>query len=309
LLEIRRQEIREYVRSLNQGWREDASNADVSFSRNRVRAHVLPLLREEINPSVDRTLAHTAEISRAEEEYWQNQMARLLPLVVFRGDPARDVGRSETSAQAVSLDIQKFQQYPLAVQRRLLRSTGDQLGCGLDFDHVQAILDLLRSRTAKGGPNKTVEIASGWRARLLFRELRLERANREVEHSDYEHALSVPGEVHLPELGIFIRARIREGNGAGENAAYNRAHSIRLPEVTSDLIVRNWRPGDRFQPLRHRSEKRLKELLYPLHLQQQEKRLWPVVVLGEQIVWVRGVDSPELRTQTGQQLFIEESSE
>jgi len=309
LLEVPREQIRAYLSNLNQCWREDQSNADLGFTRNRVRARVLPMVREDLNPAADIALAHAAEIARAEEEYWDDQIACLLPLVVAHGEPARGGGRKQTAAKTISLDLQKFQAYPLAVQRRLLRGAAEQLGCGLDFEHVQAVLELLASRSEKGARNRTVDVANGWRARLLFRELRLERTGGEAEHSDYEHPLPVPGQVRLPELGIFIRARISEGNGVAENAAYNRAHSIPLLELSRPLVVRNWRAGDRFQPLRHRSKKRLKELLYPLHLQEEEKRLWPVVALGEQIVWVRGVDSPDLWTKSGQRLCIEERTE
>jgi tRNA(Ile)-lysidine synthetase-like protein len=120
--------------------------------------------------------------------------------------------------------------------------------------------------------------------------------------------LPIPGEVRLSELGIVIRACIREDNGSHENAAYNRAHSISVCDLSKPWVIRNWRAGDRFQPARHGSEKRVKELLYPLHLTAEQKRLWPVVVMAGKIVWVRAVDSPELRTQTGQQICIFEES-
>jgi tRNA(Ile)-lysidine synthase len=307
LLESRREHIREYLRELNQPWREDLSNDDLGFTRNRLRARVIPLLREEINPSTDFALAHTAEIARAEEEYWNEHVSRLLPSMILSGEPARGGGRKQTSAEAISLDIQKFQSHPLAVQRRLLRAAGEQFGCGLDFEHVQAVLDLLSSRTSRGARNRTIEIADGWRARLLFRELRLERPADE-KPADYEHSLPIPGEVHVAELGIVIRARIREDNGGSANAAYNRARSISPSDLSKPWVVRNWRAGDRFQPLRHGSEKRVKELLYPLHLTAEQKRLWPVVVMAGKIVWVRAVDSPELRTQTGHQICISEES-
>jgi len=92
-----------------------------------------------------------------------------------------------------------------------------------------------------------------------------------------------------------------------KNASYN-PHSVRVPAIT-ELLVRNWKAGDRFRPARHNSEKRVKELLYPLHLSEEEKRLWPVVVARDRIVWVRSIDSPELRTEAGERLLIEESLE
>ena len=306
LLEIRRDDLREYLRSLNQPWREDRSNNDVSFTRNRIRARVLPMLREQVNPAADLALAHVAEISRAEEEYWQDQVKRVLPLVRAPGQPARGGGRKQTAQHAIAFDIARFQSQPVAMQRRLLRQAGEQLGCNLDFEHVNAILSLLAQRSSRGAKDSTIAIAKGWRARLLFRELRMERAPERATLVAYQHRLPLPGETYVPELDSTLCARISESNGRTENAAYNRAHSIRLPEVT-DLVVRNWRPGDRFQSARHSSEMRVKELLYPMHLSLEQKRLWPVVVAGDRIVWVRGIASPELHTARGDRLWIEES--
>jgi len=308
LLGIRRGEIRAYLRELGQAWREDLTNADLAITRNRVRERVLPALREALNPAVDIALGHLAEISRAEEQYWTEQIKRLLPLVSKPGEPARGGGRKQTSAESIAIDFQALQQQPLAVQRRLLRAAAEQIGCSLDFERVQAILNLIARREMRGAQSKSVEIANGWKARLLFRELRIERTASEDTTGDYEYVLPVPGESRIPELGATIRARISEDNGSVISEAYNRAHAFELPEGSA-LRVRNWRAGDRFQPAHHRSEKQVKELLYPLHLSAEQKRVWPVVVAGERIVWVRGIEAPTLRASSGQQIVIEESTE
>ena len=308
LLSVRREQVRQYLRSVNQSWREDASNTDVSFTRNRVRSRVMPVLREQMNRPVDQALAHLAEVSRGEEEYWGEQVKRLLPLVVAPGEPARGGGRKQTSTRGIALDIQKLQQQPLALRRRLLRAAAEQLGCSLDFEHVQAILDLLLARRTGAGEGKTIKLEGGWRARLLFRELRIEQSATAAAPQSYQYVLSIPGERHIPELRATICARISEDNGTVNNRAYNRAHSIELPS-TADLLVRNWRPGDRFQAAKHTSEKRVKELLYPLHLSGEQKQLWPVVVAKDRLIWVRGIDSLELRTPEGQRILIEEHKE
>jgi|tagenome__1003787_1003787.scaffolds.fasta_scaffold20964649_2 tRNA(Ile)-lysidine synthase len=308
LLEVHRAELRDYLRRLNQVWREDESNADLSFTRNRVRSRVLPVLRDEVNPGVDLALAHHAEVARCEEEYWNEQIARLLSLVSVPGSPARGGGRKQTSAASVSLDLQRFQQQPVAIRRRLLRAAGEHVGVQLGFDHVRAIEQLLGERSPQGARARVVELADGWRARLLFRELRLERTDTGTKQRDYRYAFKAPGEICVPELQTTICACISESNGTAANTAYNRAHSIQLGAF-SELVLRNWRAGDRFQPALHTSEKRLKELLYPLHLTAEEKRVWPVVAAGDRIVWVRGIVAPELRTASGERLWIEERAE
>ena len=65
----------------DRGWREDQSNRDLRHMRNRVRHGILPRLERYLNPAVREALAETAEIARAEEEYWQKEVARVLPQV------------------------------------------------------------------------------------------------------------------------------------------------------------------------------------------------------------------------------------
>lgn len=56
--------------------------------------------------------------------------------------------------------------------------------------------------------------------------------------------------------------------------------------------MRNWRPGDRFWPAHTKSPKKIKELLQELHIAQPERKLWPVVVNSDEIVWLRGFPAP-----------------
>src|SRR5271166_1169732 len=71
LLSVTRDEVETYLTSLSQPWREDESNLDQRFARNRARHELLPLLEREYNPNIRRVLSDTAEVSRAEEEYWR----------------------------------------------------------------------------------------------------------------------------------------------------------------------------------------------------------------------------------------------
>ena len=75
---------------------------------------------------------------------------------------------------------------------------------------------------------------------------------------------------------------------ADGQAGYNPDHLLDADSLPGPLRVRNWRPGDRFWPAHTKSPKKIKELLQERHVAQPERRLWPVVVSGDEIVWVRG---------------------
>jgi tRNA(Ile)-lysidine synthase len=81
LLRTRRRDLEAYLATLGQSWREDKSNRDLRHMRNRVRHGILPRLEQYLNPEVREALAETAEIARGEEEDWEREVARSLPLV------------------------------------------------------------------------------------------------------------------------------------------------------------------------------------------------------------------------------------
>src|SRR5439155_2920340 len=78
LLAQKRKDLEAYLASLGQGWRNDSSNLDLFFTRNRVRHGILPRLERYLNPAIREALAETAEIARAEEEYWEHEVERLI---------------------------------------------------------------------------------------------------------------------------------------------------------------------------------------------------------------------------------------
>ena len=70
LLAVDRAEVEGFLRERGIAWREDSSNADPRFARNRIRRQLLPQLIRDWNPALAETLAQTADWARAEEAWW-----------------------------------------------------------------------------------------------------------------------------------------------------------------------------------------------------------------------------------------------
>jgi tRNA(Ile)-lysidine synthetase-like protein len=87
LLTTRRRELEQYLKDIGQCWREDSTNGDEHFTRNRVRKLVVPLLEREFNPAVAENLAELAEIARGEEDYWENEVSGWLGTTVQWAQP------------------------------------------------------------------------------------------------------------------------------------------------------------------------------------------------------------------------------
>ena len=88
MLATGRQEVESYLKAIGQHWREDSSNLDLCHSRNRVRHEILPRLAQDLNPSLSTVLAESAEIARVEQDYWDQEVSRLLPAVWEDGKEA-----------------------------------------------------------------------------------------------------------------------------------------------------------------------------------------------------------------------------
>jgi tRNA(Ile)-lysidine synthase len=268
LLATRRKDLEIYLKDLGQPWREDASNRDLRHARNRVRHGILPRLERFLNPAVREALAETAEIARAEEDYWQNHVERLLPQM--------------WSQQSSTLNTAALVDLPLALRRRVIRAACESLGLRLDFHHVEEIL-ALASATAK-----SIELPGAWVALRRKHDLCLERAPVAVL-SEYEYPLNVPGSALVPEINSRFEAVLIPRNRIEE---YNPDKLLNRARLSKQLRVRNWRPGDRFWPAHTKASKKIKGLL-PGDA-GFERKLWPVVVDGHEVVWVRGLPTPAM---------------
>src|SRR5437867_6374899 len=161
LLRVRRKELEAYLFAEGQRWREDSSNRDLRHARNRVRHGILPRLERNLNPAVREILAETAEIARAEEEYWSAEVGRILQ--ASAGHRPRDPG--------ATVGLENFVGLPLALQRRLVRASAENFGLRLEFRHVDEILDLI----SNGCPGKAA-LPDGWMASIDKGELKFEPA-------------------------------------------------------------------------------------------------------------------------------------
>jgi tRNA(Ile)-lysidine synthase len=270
LLQTRRRLLEAYLAEIAQDWREDSSNRDLRHARNRMRHGIVPRLERTLNPSVRETLAETADIARSEEEYWQKEVGRVLPEV--------------WQAERRTLELTALAALPLALRRRLVRAATESLGLRLEFRHVEEILDLARG----GAPSAT--LPQGWFVSLGKGELQFDSCSpAAATNSDYQYTLSVPGSVDVPEAGTRFEAALVSGSAT---SGYNPDHMLDPALLQKELTVRNWRAGDRYWPAHSKAPKKIKELLQERKLTGLERKLWPVGVSGQEIVWVRGFPTP-----------------
>ncbi len=275
LLGASRAQVEAFLAALGQPWREDSSNRHLTFTRNRIRHELLPLL-ETWNPRLRDHLAQMAELARDEEAWWQAELARLAPQILLPGKPVRGGGRA--SGNGLALDVIRLAALAPALQRRLLRHATEQLGVSLDFPSTEA----LRSLALQGRAGQRRELAAGLRAERTPRELRLTVEPLSASTSGAalpEYTALIPGEILAPAFGLRLRI---------ETAPAAASPLPPIPVLTATL--RNWKPGDRVRLRYSGAPGKVKEVLERLRVTGTSRALWPVLEVGGRIVWMKGVE-------------------
>jgi tRNA(Ile)-lysidine synthase len=185
LLAVRHAQLCSFLESRSQPWREDSTNTDPAFTRNRIRHHLLPLLRE-FNPGIDQALANLAELAREDEASWATELALVLPQLLLPGKPVRGGGRAVGTAPGdpgtVAIELERLRPLDPALRRRVLRAAARSLGARLSFNETARLLDLagfsgdaVSTAVPESKPRSgtTLHFGSGLRAERSARELRL----------------------------------------------------------------------------------------------------------------------------------------
>jgi tRNA(Ile)-lysidine synthase len=252
LLEVTREEVRDYLRGRGLEWREDPSNADRRFARARVRHDVLDALRE-LSPAAERTIAETARQLRDEAEVLDATVRDAL---------------SELAGPAISLNA--LREYPAALQRLILRALAEQAAAGsraLSQREADEILGLV------GRGTKSLDLGDGLRAVAEYGTLRFTRAPDAEPPAPVE--LAVPGRARFGDWELEARL-----DGPGD---------VAVRELGPAVTVRSWRDGDRMRPAGLGGSKSLQDLFTDRKVPRALRRTLPVVEADGQIVWVAGV--------------------
>ena len=149
------------------------------------------------------------------------------------------------------------------------------------------------------GPNANTSLPDARHAQRTGDFIKFDE--RTSTSSDYAYALQVPGNVHVREAGFSLRAELVV-------AATEQTVLLDCQFIHGDLIVRNWRSGERFWTAHSKEPKKIKELLQDRHVTGKEKKLWPVIAIGNEIVWIRGFGvRRDFRAKNGRGILIGET--
>ncbi len=266
LLGVGRDRVRELVAAGALPFRDDASNAEPSFARNRIRNEVLPVLAEigAVEANVAETQAELIEEAEALEEL-----------------ALRTLEEAGATASG-SLPAGELSELGPALGRLALRAMAERAaGHPVALGRARAAEIRRLADHPEGG---VVELGGGVEGRIEHGQVRF--AGPAPSERLQPVVLAVPGSCRF---GTWeVRAEIRAAPGApldlGADAAVLDASTL-----GDELVVRAWRDGDRMRPLGLGGSKSLQDLFTDRRVPRSLRRALPVITSGERVVWIAGV--------------------
>jgi tRNA(Ile)-lysidine synthase len=282
LLGLTGPELRVWLDAEGQPFREDASNRDGRFLRNRVRAELLPELVRRYEPRIVAHLARLAGIVREDDDLLHVFVRELADEFILRR------GRS------VELDLKTLPLLLPALARRVAREFLREVAGSLrdiSYDDVEALLAI--------GEGKELTIRRGLVLRREAGRVGLRKPTRLAR--PFESAWDGRGQLVLAEAGLVLKGSTK-ASGAARRPVRNvdrfRA-DLDADKLTFPLTVRSRKPGDLYRPLGAPGRKKLKEILRAKRVPRTGRDRLPVILSRGEIVWVPGLPVGERYKITG----------
>jgi tRNA(Ile)-lysidine synthetase-like protein len=288
LLGVARADIEAWLSAHGLKAREDATNRDRRFLRNRIRLDVRPLL-ETINPRLTEALVRMAAGVGEDLDLIEAALDSVWPSL------------AQVSDDSVTMDLAAWRDLAPTLRRRALRRAAAHLGAdgrAFGWPAVEAAYGLADGVPA-GARMSLPGRLSLQRADSSFTLLRSGADIPPLGLGPAARRLSVPGTTVLPG-GWAIHAELRPRQPGG--AVLGRWQGLfDADSVGAMLAVRGRQPGDRFAPLGLGGhQKTVQDLFVDSHVPRAERDGWPLVVVGDAIVWVVGVRFAETARLTSQ---------
>jgi tRNA(Ile)-lysidine synthase len=324
LLGVRREELRIYLRSKRQTWREDATNRDETRTRARIRRKLLPLLQKEFQPAVVEHLCQLAELAREDNAHLEEETERRIAVVCEERADGIAIGIRELFAESGNIErrggelqrrilgtgivantglvaggsgAQARVPVPQSIAKRMVRrlvirvkAREGELGAG----HVEAVLQF----AAHGHSGQILQLPGGVEVRrereaLVFRGTASKKSGAAV--AEFSLEVKVPGigeTLRLDARSHILCLRVIDWSAERRETSRSRAVLDR-ERLRQPLILRHWRAGDAMRPAGHLKRHTLAGLLNELGKSRWEKESWPVLTSAGKVAWALGLPVAE----------------
>jgi len=275
LIDCSRELIRCYLEDKSVRWREDSTNSDLIYARNRIRGELIPYLEKNFNPRLIDALARETGIARETWDFIETQSWAAL----------NDL-HTETE-EGISLDASGLLSLHPALQKQVMR-LALKVGFGsihnIGAVHIENLLSLCKKQTGGG----EVPIPGRGKGIRRFDRLLLQKHPQNPD-LNYSYTLNVPGEIYIPEIKKLFRFTFIHRDAVIKTEPENRHKALlefaALPESPT---IRSRKPGDRYGGAERR---KVKKMLIDAKIPSDRRATLPMLADGSGdgfVIWIPG---------------------
>jgi tRNA(Ile)-lysidine synthase len=292
LLKVTLPEIMDYISSHRLMHVYDATNFDITLTRNRIRHRLIPMLQNEFNPKIVKALNTFSTVSQDEDE-WMSQITESFFLKILL----------ERKTGEITLAVNELCKAHRALARRALRRALIELKGDLRriyLAHIESILDLLSSQKGYQRLNLPEKILvervyDQLQFKLLTSGSSLFKGDQSFKHPTHFFKYLAPRpkdgpiKIYISEIDCSIEFSITHQDittildQAGHNIAFFDMDRLVFP-----LIIRNTRPGDRYAPLGMGGTQKLKDYFINTKVPHTQRKYVPILLSQDRIIWIAG---------------------
>jgi len=294
LIDVERGEIIEFLHSENLSYREDSSNQDLHYRRNRLRHKVLPELRQ-MNPRLSHTLAKMGRVFE-EEELFLDSVARETLRQISESNP-KDLELPEREIFWCT-SYGNIAELPPALVRRivrlLLKDFIEKSGVPI-ARQAEAVLEAIGSLEPQWEISLSTDVSLARRYdSLLLIQQQDTSGGRGSRRAAETIPLPTEGEIPIPALGgVLIIERLPKPDNwlellRSEEVSQGQTIYLDAGKIQGGLTLRSRRPGDRLPVLGLGGAKKIKELMIEAKLPLEEREQPRLLACGPDILWLLG---------------------
>ncbi|MFQ5586936.1 MAG: tRNA lysidine(34) synthetase TilS [Thermodesulfobacteriota bacterium] len=280
LIETGRREVEEFIVEKGIRYVEDSSNLETTYLRNRVRAELIPFIEARYNPNLRETLSRTASVIARDDEYLTGEAERL------RGGVVLERGETKVTLDRVTL----AELHDSLLMRLFIMEMAQLYEYSVDITsfHLEAMAGIVRG----AAPNASINLPGGVRLVREYNRIILIRGGSDAP-IEFEGELRIPGVTLIEEISARLETSIIDELPSSLNNDDRRTAYFDYDTLTLPILIRSFRPGDRIVPLGMTGHKKVKDLFIDMKVPRSQRHRTPLLVSGDEIIWVAGVRQSE----------------
>ncbi len=275
MLEIDKEEIKQFLKEMKLNYRTDSTNIDISYSRNRIRHVVIPEL-EQLNPKLKYSIYKLSQNANF-------QLSKQLPLINKLWNSDFIIRTKEK----IVIDKRILNIFPLETIHMLFLKAGKFVSSedSMYSEHIKMI-----SKFIKTSKYTKLELSEGliienYTYKLIFKNNHLKEINPFPKILNSK-ALKIPGKVQLSE-NHSIKAKMHNSS-IKLSKGFQMETFLDLSKVKEPLFIRTKKPGDKIRLLGMSGHKSLNHLMIDKKIPLIWRKNIPIIEKDEKIVWVVG---------------------